>query len=445
MQFNFGNEFKSLKSKMESAINSNPSLKGKLEDAEFSVGLAGSAGFGIPLHAKDHALFVGDSNLIGELQGATAELEVMFKKNPKSVMMTPKWNWRTQKFDMVASKYVADADVLTPAQLMSPWNVGWFQGVYKKPLSYSRASDLVKIYSGTSPWAEVMNLLLADYSGFAAFTNQGRADSTLSQDIAVKAGFMTSAVINASVTWALTTEEIERSKESSSVNPFAGSLMNQKQQYADYVLNMLKAYLIYYGYDVTGTIGLLSVNTVTAWTTIGASLTAINADGTNVTKGSTAYRLLATALRNFLTSADNKFNYVKISMSPLAFNLLATLVYSDTYNPDSAIAIIKKNLVADMTKDGRPLKLDIISDPMLKASSDFNAEVYDYLLFVATEIEAGPDEESQDVVLFGEPLSEFMYPTIPGSFHTQYRKLKRLSGVFCPVKQAVKAYSGFGV
>jgi hypothetical protein len=43
------------------------------------------------------------------------------------------------------------------------------------------------------------------------------------------------------------------------------------------------------------------------------------------------------------------------------------------------------------------------------------------------------------------PLKEFVYPVIPGMVNTQHRMLRRYAGVFAPVGQSVKIYSGFGV
>jgi hypothetical protein len=445
MKLNFGEQFDNIKNIANGIIQGNPSIKAKMSSCELSLGLACESEFGVDDFAPDHALFVGDSNLIGKLVGNTPEIDRLFAKDPSKVMLMPRWNSTSNKFDMVTGKvnYTKD-DVLSPAQVLSPWNVGWFQGVFKRPLGYSRFMDLVKPYTGTSPWCEAMNLMLADYSGFAALTSAGRPDNMLSHDVGIQSGAMTSAVINMSVTYSLTREELERSKESGSENPFAGIMITQKQKYADYVMDILTAYLGFYGNDITGTVGLLSVNSAVAWSTYGSTLRAIEADGTNVTKGQTAYKQLAKALVDFLVNVDNKFNQVKIVMGPYAFDKLATLVYSDVYNPLSAKKLIEDHLSADMTKDGRPLKIEIISEPMLKASSMFNAQTYDYLMFIAPEIEAGATEENQDIVLWGEPLKEFVYPVIPGSFHTQYRKLRRVAGIFCPVTAAVKVYYGYG-
>jgi hypothetical protein len=446
MELNFGKQFDNVKAITEGIIGENPSLREKMNSCEISLGLASESKFGVPDYAAEHALFVGDSNLIGNLIGNNAEIDTLFKVDPSKVSLMPRWNYSTNKYDLVASKanYTKDSTNLSPAQLISPWNVGWFQGVFKRPLSYSRFRDVVKTYTGTSPWCEAMNLLLADYSGFAALTNAGRPDNMLSHDVGIQAGAMTSAVINMSVTYSLTREELERAKESSADNPFAGVLITQKQKYADFVLDILTSYLGYYGNLSTGTVGLLSVNAAEAWSDYGSTLRAIEADSSDTTKGSVAYKQIAKALVDFLVNVDNKFNKVFVVMSPYAFDKLCTLVYSDTYNPLVAKKLIEDHLSAEMTKDGRAMTVTVISEPMLKASSMFNAQTYDYMGFIAPEIEAGATEEQQDIVLFGEPLKEFVYPVIPGSFHTAYRKLRRVAGIYCPVTAAVKFFYGYG-
>ena len=448
MKLNFGEQFEKLERLFSDFLKTNIPLQKGLAGCQIDVGLESDHEFAVPASAAESALFVGDSAHIGNLVGANSKLEKMFKDNPNSINMKPTWNWQTNKWDMqVTSRMVTDSNEFIPAQILLPWNVSYFQGVFKKPLSYSVGEKLVKAYSGTEPWADVMNLVLADYAGFAAFANSGRPDNMLTQDVNVQSGFMSSAVINMTVSYSLTMQEIERAKANSS--PFGGMLITEKQKFADYALNILKAFLIYYGYAATGTIGLLSVNNVTAWSGVGTSLQAILADSGNTTKGSVMYQQLATQLNSFLTAADNKFNVVDITMSPNAYNILSTTVYSNIYNPETATKIIKENLQSDLTKDGRALKLNIYSDPMIKATNSngtnpFNAQSYDYLIFSAPEVEAGASEEQQDLILFGEPLAEFVYPTIPGSYHSQYKKLKRIAGVFAPVGQAVAAYSGYG-
>jgi hypothetical protein len=95
-------------------------------------------------------------------------------------------------------------------------------------------------------------------------------------------------------------------------------------------------------------------------------------------------------------------------------------------------------------------EIEWIVDPMLKASSDdnpniFNPDGQDYFVITSPEIGGGPGNESQPLVLYGEPLSEFIYPVIPGVYNSQYKTLKRVAGVFAPVPAAIEVYKGLGV
>jgi len=303
MKLNFGEQFDGVKDVVKAFIDGNPALKYKMKSCQLDFGLASDPDFGIDDFATESAVFVGDSHLIGGVEGYTAEIDRLFKQNPFNVQMKPKYNYLKNKYDMQVTKsagMVQDADVYTPAQLLAPWNIGYFQGIYKKPLSYSYAREMVKAYTGSKPWAEAMTLFLADYSGFAAMSTAGRPDNSLTQDIGVQSGLMTSSVINMMVNYSLTREEIERAKETESDNPFAGMLVTEKQKYADYVLDMITAYLIYYGNSATGTVGLLDVNVAASYG--GTSLYDIAADSTNVTKGSTIYNDFSNKLADFLTA-----------------------------------------------------------------------------------------------------------------------------------------------
>ena len=82
---------------------------------------------------------------------------------------------------------------------------------------------------------------------------------------------------------------------------------------------------------------------------------------------------------------------------------------------------------------------------MLDANTEFNSNAYDYLTITAPEVGTGPEDTRQSIILQGMPLKEFVYPVIPGMVNTQHRMLRRYAGVFAPVSNSVKVYSGFGV
>lgn len=405
------------------------------------IGPSSSDDYRTPAHARD-ALFIGDGAHIGNLLASDA-VKAMYEQNKDSVRIQPRWNSVTQRWDLQASPVpqgIGDAapDILA-AQSISPWNVGWFQSIFDKPLLYSHASDLVKMEQGSEPWAEVMSLMLADYQGFAVDTQAGSAENNLTKDVQVTSGLMSAPVINMFVTYSLTVEETARAANSSS--PYGSVLIAKKIQYANYVLQMLTDYLTYYGNSDTNTQGLFNVNSITAWTA--DSIEDIVA-GVSTTKGSLIYQAMAKVVDGFFSAAYNKFDHIKIGMSTYAFNKFSSVPYSDAYSAVSPLKIFEQNYIAGRTKDGTIPRVEFYADPMLDASTDFNGNATDYLVITAPEIGLGPEDAKQNVILQGMPLKEFVYPVIPGMVNTQHRVLRRYAGVFAPISESVKIISGFG-
>ena len=417
--------------------------RSQMADMTLHIGLASDPAFKTPAHARD-SIYVGDSSHIGNLIAST-QMKAQFAKDPKSVVLAPKWNSVTGKWDEVAKpSFVGDSapDYLS-AQAIAPWAQGIFKDVFERPLLYSHASDLVKLEQGTNPWCEVMNLYLADYAGGPLGPlNAGSPDGNMSKDVMAKSGFMTAPVINIFVTYTLTVEELEGAKVAGG-NPFGEKLIQGKIKYANYMLQMLTDYLTYYGNDDTDTVGLFNVNTITA-TTSGNAIADVLADSTNDHKGSTIYQNLAKIINNFFDASYNKFDHVKVGLSTYAYNQLSSIPYSDVYNAKSVLAIFNENYIAGETKEGKIPRVEFYADPLLDASTDYNQNAYDYMVITAPEIGLGPEDTRKNVILQGMPLKEFVYPVIPGQINTQHRMLRRYAGIYAPVTESVKVISGFG-
>jgi len=334
----------------------------------------------------------------------------------------------------------ANAPNLLGMQALSPWNVGWFQQIFKAPLLYSHALDLVEVESGTEPWAEVMNLNLADYVGFATLESSGGLSNNVAPNVNVQAGLMVSPVVHMAASYDLSIEELKRAEQSGS--PFGQQLITLKQQYTDYVLHMLTSYLVYYGNTATETVGLLSVpSSITSYS--GSSMNAIFLNNTT-NPGASMLSALQGIIVPFLDSLYNKAETLIMAMSPQCYNRL-TAPYSTTYNPTAALKAMIENLIAGKKEDGSVPNVEIVIDPLLAPSTPFNAQTYDYFLLIAPRMRTGPEGQVQPMVMFGAPLMEFVYPTIPGSYDTQYKFLRRVAGVYAPVQAAVAAWSGFGI
>ena len=446
MRIDCSSEFKHLGKMAERMVGRNGNAANILRDATLQIGRASDPHYGVPASAVNNPMFVGDHAAIGAAVGLTPELEALYKKNAMGVNIKPRFNVNTGKYDMVFSKsdiksYTGDSGELIVAQAISPWNASYFPELFKQPLLYSHARDLVKRMGGTNPWGEVQNLQLAAYSGWGLIDQAGTVAANLKQNVNVQGGIMSSAIINIKVFYNFTVEEMERAKGSNG-SPFAGSLMAEKQKYAQYVIDMITDYLTYYGNPATGTLGLFDVNGETSWS--GKTLEEILADDSDTTKGNTMYSALSKVITDFMNASQNKFDIIRVAMSPKAYNILTSTPYSDVYEAKSPLAIFEENFEAGMTKNGSKPKVEFYADPFLAANTEFNSSLSDKLVITAPEIGAGPNDEKQDLLLLGVPLENFTYPVYPNAYDQQHAVLRRFAGVFAPVGLAVKVYTGFG-
>lgn len=417
------------------AIENDPAFTKVGAGLSVEIGPESEANFAVPAHAQD-AIFVGDSaHLLDPI--ATAEVAALYKKDPSKVNVKPTYDSLRKGWSYKFTK-----DSLLDGQQFLPWNVSYFKKIFKEPLAYTHAFDLVARDSGDNPWAEIMSLVMEQYAGWGTIGSTGDMQNKMTNDVNVINGMMSASVINMMVTYTITQAEKERAS-GKGANPFGESSIATKQRYANYVMNMLKAYMIYFGNEDTETKGLLNVNPVSSWD--GDSLKAISEDKTNVTKGNTAFSNLAKIVNDFLDASDNKFDTVKIAMAPAAFNLLTSMPYSNNYNPTAAMKIFAENYLSGRGPNGSDPKIQFISDPMLKAKSVFNPTNADYMVITSPSVGAGPDDTKQDLVLFGNPLDQYVFPAVPGMYNTQFKTMSRVAGIFAPVPNAVKVYQGFGV
>ena len=447
MKINCSSEFKKVGKIANRLVSANGKASDLLRDATLQIGRASDPEYGVPASAVNSPIYVGDHAVLGSVIGNNAEIEALYKKNPLAVNMKPRFNIRTGKYDVVCSKsgiqnFVGDSGELISMQTISPWNASYFPELFKQPLLYSHARDLVKRLGGTNPWGEVQNLQLAAYSGWGLIGESGTVAANMKQNVNVQSGIMSAPIINIKVFFNFTVEEMERAKGDNG-SPFAGSLMAEKQRYAQYVIDMITDYLTYYGNEDTNTIGLLDVNGLTSWA--GKTLNEILADTADTNKGYTMYQALAKAITDFMGTSKNKFDVVRVAMSPEAYNVLTSTPYSNNYEPKSPLKIFEENFEAGVTKNGSKPKVEFFADPFLSARNGFDNSGSDKLVITAPEIGAGTDDEKQDLLLLGVPLENFTYPVYPNNHDQQHTVLRRFAGVFAPVGQAVKCYSGFGV
>ena len=450
MELNVAPQFKGAVDKVIGWLATRPAAAAALADCVLNVGPATDSRYGVDMGAIASPSYVGDSARLGT-DHFSDEVKTLAKQNGHAVSMKFAYNPRTKKYDVYGSKnpayvadgsYVGDGVDLIAAQTITPWSVNWHRNVFKQPLAWSQAKKFVEIEQGTDPWAEVMSMPLAQFSGFAALNTAGSVSNSKTQDVEIQTGMMSRVIINMDVTYKITVEELNRLQTSSA--PWAGQMISQKQAYANWVMEMLTDVLIYWGNSATGTDGLFTVASPTAWSTYGSSMSVIHA-GSSASKGSDMYAAFAAAVADFLTLNLNKFDKVDIGMSPLAYNIMSKEAYSAVYEPKSPLAIFFKNFEAGESKGGSTPTFEIFPDALLSASTVFNSLATDYLVITSPSIGGGPNDERQPIVTLGAPLMDFVYPVVPGQYNTQYKQLRRTAGIFAPYTNAIKVYTGFGV
>lgn len=435
-----GAGFNKLAGIVDQFVSSDVGLNKALGDCELSVGLATEAGFGVPAHAADSAIFMGDEVFKGN-KLITAAQEAMLKAHPEKVQIHPKYNPEQGKWDMQFSMAGDEGFDPIAGQLFSPWNISYLAKVWKEPLAYSHAHDLVRTeYAGNNPFAEIFTLFLEQYAGWGVIGQTGSLQNNMTNDVNVLNGMMSAPIINMMGTYSLTLEE----KKRGNWGAIGSSPLSRKQAYLNYVMDMMESIMIIYGNEETKTMGLMDINPIKNWDS-GKSMKEIFYSNTSTTRGSDAFRLIAGKINDFLTRADNKFSHIKIAISPEAYNYLTSMPYSDAYDATTAMETFAKSYLAGKGPNGTTPTIEWVAEPLLKANSLFNPNPFDYMIISAPEIGGGPNNESQPTNFWAVALKKFVFPVIPGMYNDQYKTLRRVAGMLAPIPAATEIYAGFGV
>lgn len=441
MDIKTGKGFSGLVDKAMSYVEKDAGLMRALNNCTLEVGFDNDPGFGVPAHAAESALFCGDEAVIGR-KIIDAATEAMLRTDASKVSVRPQWNEETQKFDMAFKAMMGDAapDFLA-GQVFSPWNITYLNKIWKEPLSYSHAKELVRSENaGNNPFAELFTLFLEQYAGWGVIGQTGTFQNNMTNDVQVKNGMASFPIINMMGTYSITLRE----KKQKSWGPMGTSPIARKQSYLEYVMDMMKNILIIYGNEETNTPGLMQINPIKTWAS-GKSVKDYYASTTSTTRGSDLFRMLAGVVNDFMAKADNKFGKIKIAVSPEAYNYLTSTPYSDVYSPQAAMKTFAENYLAGKGPGHTTPTIEWVAEPLLKAGSPVNPNAFDYMILSAPEIGGGPENERQATNFYSNVLDKFVFPVIPGMYNEQYKTLSRTAGVIAPIPAATEVYAGFGV
>lgn len=445
MNIKTGNGFNGLVDKAMNLVQRDGAMMRGLSDSELSVGFDSESQFGVPSHAADSAVFMGDSVSVGEKQ-INAATEAMLGVDQNKVQVHPVWNDRTEKFDMKFSMAGDEGFDPLAGQLFSPWNIAYLSKIWKEPLAYSNAQKLIKKeHAGNNPFAELFTLFLEQYAGWGVVGQTGTFQNNMTNDVNVKNGMASFPIINIMGTYSVTLREKKQNKW----GPVGSSPIGRKQSYLNYVMDMIENIMILYGNEETNTPGLLDINPIEAWAS-GKSIKEVHNSTTSSHRGSDLFGMLADLINDFMTKSDNKFSNIKVALSPEAYNYLLSTPYSDEYSAEAALRTFANNYFAGKGPGHTTPSIEFIAEPLLKATvsgneNPVNPNPFDYTIITAPTIGGGPENEQQPTNFFATVLDKFVFPVIPGMYNDQYKTLRRVAGVIAPIPAAVKVYAGLGV
>lgn len=443
MDIKTGKGFSGLVDKAMNFVNRDEAMALALGDSQISVGFDRDGAFGVPSHAADAPVFAGDA--IGEKIISPAA-EAMLSRAPEKVQVRPVFNPETQKFDMKFAMAGDEGFDPLAGQVFSPWNIAYLSRIWKEPLAYSNAHELIKKeHSGNNPFAELFTLFLEQYAGWGVIGSTGTLQNKMTNDVNVLNGMASFPIINIMGTYTVTLKEKKQTKW----GPVGTSPIGRKQSYLNYVMDMIESIMIIYGNEETNTPGLLDINPIKAWDS-GKSIKDIHFNTASGHRGSDLYGMLADMVNDFMTRADNKFGNIKIALSPEAYNYLLSTPYSDEFSPEAAMRTFAENYLAGKGPGHTTPTIKFVPEPLLKASNGgvnnpCNPNPFDYTIISAPTIGGGPENEQQPTNFFATVLDKFIFPVIPGMYNDQFKTLRRVAGVIAPIPAATEVYAGFGV
>ena len=359
-------------------------------------------------------------------------------------------------FDSKAGQYViiptlkgvpgATRDSLLASTSIPYWNIGWMHKIFKQPFATSFAKNLVSIEGFGNPWCDAVAVFKESFEGFGRISNtaRGTVEQNNSNPVTNETGQIMTDIINLAVDYESSIEENMRASGQPG-NFLTPAVMGDRERYANMVLERMHDALILFGNAETNTQGLLDVATggVVAYT--GTPFDDIVEDDTEATKGSKIVEALNNIIHEFLRENLYMPRELRINVSSYVMKALTATTYSQGYNPDSPMQVIKGRFDAASAVGGgmQSCSWTMVADPMLEPNTPFNNEDHDLFVITVPSVSSAL-EDQHGLVISPEVLKQFVVPPLYQRGGLLYTMYKRVGGIIAPVENTVRVYSGVG-
>jgi hypothetical protein len=346
------------------------------------------------------------------------------------------------------------------------WNVSRINKIFRRPFLKGQVDHLINKIGVPNIWADLVQIFTESFEGMARVSAAAHTTGEMNTSIGVKnqTGTMLSDIINLVIDYESPSpnEQIVGSQEG---NWLTGTVIGDRDAYANLMLEQLMTTLYYFGHPETGFKGLVQIadrddaydyypsNRPTAqylWDHDGAG------PGTPVNTTVGADLLLM--LTHFVADKMEELHFlpvaIKLSCAPVLWKALSFSMTSKLYNQNSPLSIINtafegQNKVVGTfaTNSGTSLwaNFELVPDVMLSPMTPFNQTDEDLMFITFPTMQSALDGEITDLIMAPVPIDKMILPSAPGYRDGVVRTaLKRIGSLLCPLRKTVHVVSGMG-
>ena len=366
------------------------------------------------------------------------------------------------RYDPKVRMYIAEAmtgrtrDSLLPGLSIPYWDVSYTTKVFKQPFIRGLARNLVDIIGVPNIWADALVMYAETFEGYARLSAVAKTNGEHNDSAVVRNRFemLVSEFVNLVVDYETGfAEQLVGSQPGNFLTPMG---MGDRERYARLMLEQMSDAMWLFGAPEAGFDGLTQIAGETAFG--GTPLSAIWADGTNVSKGASAVISLQQLLGDMQEALSFLPSSVRLNVSPSAYKVLKWTMQSNVYSARNPLEILRSEFKdQEMIRsngfgtgvgfgpDGGGIdELVIVSDPFCAPYTPWNDNASDLMFITFPTVKSALDPQ-EGVVLAPVAIENFILPNFPQRDGLQRTMLRRIGSVIAPITGTVAVIRGYGV
>jgi hypothetical protein len=375
-------------------------------------------------------------------------------------------------FDQQAGRYVIEPvlrsvhDSILTGMTTPYWNVSRINKIFRRPFLKGQVEHLINKIGVPNIWADLVQIYTESFEGMARVSAAAHTTGEMNTSIAGKnrTGTMLSEIINLVIDYESPSpsEQIVSGQEG---NWLTGTVIGDRDAYANFMLEQLMTALYYFGHPETGFEGLVQIadrddayDYYDSTRPTAAYLWDHDGAGSGTPVNTTVGADLLLMLTHFIADKMEELHFlpvsIKLSCAPVLWKALSFSMTSKLYNQNSPLSIINTSFASQnkvtgtfATNSGTSMWADfeLVPDIMLSPMTPFNPTDEDLMFITFPTLQSAFDGGLSDLIMAPVPIDKMILPSAPGIRDGVVRTaLKRIGSLLCPIRKTVHVISGMG-